>query len=228
MDLNTNLALLEEIYRIYDDFAVKLNVACKRYCSECCTRNVTLTTLEAYKIVNYLRAKDQTVLFRRLEVESYKKRFQPETTTNGLANLCIQGEEIPDEENNYIWGKCPLLHNDECPLYPARPFMCRCFLSKQNCREQGHASIDPFVLTVNNVFLQYIEHIDAHGFTGNLTEILLFLESEDNRQAYENKAVRPDTRGLIPNQPIKALFIPPEHRDKIKPILQSIQAIKLS
>ena len=75
-----------------------------------------------------------------------------------------------------------MLTNNLCSVYPVRPFACRCFFSKEDCAENECATIDDFVLAVNNIFLQVIEHVDQDRFTGNLTDILLFLESEQTRE----------------------------------------------
>jgi hypothetical protein len=50
MNIDTSLAVLEEIFGIYDDFSRNLDVACKKFCDQCCTPNVTMTTLEGYLI----------------------------------------------------------------------------------------------------------------------------------------------------------------------------------
>ncbi|MBU1399149.1 MAG: hypothetical protein KKE00_12875 [Proteobacteria bacterium] len=44
MDLNSKLTALGKLYKIYDDFSVTLNIACKKHCCLCCTGNVTMTT----------------------------------------------------------------------------------------------------------------------------------------------------------------------------------------
>ena len=115
--------------------------------------------------------------------------------------------------------------NDECPIYMVRPFNCRCMVSKTNCIDK--AEMDPFVLTVNNVFLQYIEHIDQQGFSGNFTDVLLFMESEDNRKSYGMKDLTNTGEELIKNLPMALLLVPPEHKNKIKPIINSLQTIKV-
>jgi hypothetical protein len=46
MKPSSKLAVLDRIYAIYDQFAASLNLACKKYCSPCCTTSVTLTTIE--------------------------------------------------------------------------------------------------------------------------------------------------------------------------------------
>ncbi|MEE8430140.1 MAG: hypothetical protein V3S16_02730 [Candidatus Desulfatibia sp.] len=51
MEINTKRAVWEQICRIYDDFIGKLEPVCQKYCAHCCTCNVTLTTLEGYRIV---------------------------------------------------------------------------------------------------------------------------------------------------------------------------------
>jgi hypothetical protein len=38
------------MYAIYEDFMEKEKFACQKYCAHCCTRNVTITTLEGYNI----------------------------------------------------------------------------------------------------------------------------------------------------------------------------------
>ncbi|MCK4469964.1 MAG: YkgJ family cysteine cluster protein, partial [Desulfobacterales bacterium] len=138
MNLNKKLDVLDRIYRIYDDFARNLDVACKRYCDSCCTRNVTLTTLEGYRIVDFLISDGKTDLFNNIREDLRKGRFQPIITTNRLAELSIAEKDIPDENSHYFQGECPILTDRQCPVYKARPFGCRCFVSKHSCREKGY------------------------------------------------------------------------------------------
>ncbi|MFH1580581.1 MAG: hypothetical protein ABIC39_00645 [Pseudomonadota bacterium] len=178
MNLDEKLDLLDRIYKVYDDFARNLDVACKRYCDSCCTRNVTLTTLEGYKIVECLISDGKADLFNSIRKDLHKKRFQPTITTNRLAELSIAGEDIPDERSRYFQEECPILTDRQCPVYKVRPFGCRCFVSKHSCGEKGYAEVDEFILTVNNIFLQYIEHIDLQGCSGNFTDVLLYFEPQ--------------------------------------------------
>ena len=227
MDIDTRLAVLDRIYAIYDDFAGELDVACRKYCAHCCTCNVTLTSLEGYKIARHLIDGGQSHLLAKMQPALGCKRFQPKVTINTLAEYCMQGKEPPEETCDPAWGPCPLLKDDECPFYRVRPFGCRCMLSKQNCQETGFAEMDSLVLTVNNVFLQYIEHIDARGFSGNLTDVLYFMASQENRRQYRTNHLQNTPANLIANQPIKVLMIPPEHRAEIQPILTALQSIRL-
>jgi hypothetical protein len=215
-------AVLERIYAVYGDVADGLNLACKRGCDHCCTRNVTLTTLEGYHFVNLLEPSARADLIRRLEKASGGNRFRPRVTTNEISEICLRGEDPPEEELEAGWGSCPLLHESECPFYAVRPFGCRCMVSARNCGETGAADMDPFLVTLNTVILQYIEHVDADGYSGNLTDILLWMGREDNLQRYREGALPRPPEGLIPNRPVKALMVPPRHRAAIKPILEAL------
>jgi hypothetical protein len=57
--------------------------------------------------------------------------------------------------------------------------------------------------------------------------VLEVIALEENRQAYENKTLRCSAVGLIANQPLNILMIPPEHRAKMEPILRSLQEIRI-
>ena len=105
MNLEKKLVVLGKIYEIYDDFAKGLDVACKKYCDSCCTRNVTMTTLEGYKIADFLELKEKTNLYSKIQKALYKKLFLPEITINMLADLCVEGKDIPDEESDTRWGE---------------------------------------------------------------------------------------------------------------------------
>ena len=225
MDLKAKLSALDRLYKMYHDVIRTYNLACKKHCSACCTRNVTLTTLEGYRVADYISENGHLDLFRKLRKAVSEKRFQPRITTNRLAELCIEGKDFTEEESSSLWGRCPLLEESECLIYENRPFGCRCLVSKQTCQENGYADIDDELLTVNTLFLQIIEHVDTQGLSGNLTDMLLFMEPNETRLLYKKNMLKKPVNSLIQNQPAKALLIPPEHRIKVKPILQSIQNI---
>jgi Fe-S-cluster containining protein len=226
MDLSAKLAALEKIYEIYAEFTAPLDLACKKYCAHCCTTSVILTTVEGYKIFKMLEAESNIQRIDKIRQASFHKRFQPKITTNQLANLCAEGKEPPAEEST-DWKNCPFLNDLQCPIYKARPFGCRCLVSRNECGEKGYAEMDDFVLSVNTIIMQAIEHLDENGCTGNLIDVLGVLVSEKNRQAYENNTLKCSTTGLIANQPLKVLMIPPEHRPKMEPILNSLRQIRI-
>jgi hypothetical protein len=222
MTIEQKLDLLNRIYGIYDAFARGLDVACRKYCAHCCTSNVSLTTLEGYRLVHSRETDHLEHLQQCLEPAFEKRVFRPLLTTNQIAELCRQGREIPEEASGDPAEICPLLEENACPVYSLRPFGCRCLVSRVPCRESGTAEMPDFVLTVNTVFLQMIEHLDATGCTGNLADVLLCLLSADNRQAYREGRLSCSATGLIGNHPLTVLMVPPEHRNRLQPILGAL------
>ena len=222
MTIEQKLDLLNRIYGIYDAFARGLDVACRKYCAHCCTSNVSLTTLEGYRLVHSRETDQLEHLQQCLEPAFEKRVFRPLLTTNQIAELCRQGREIPEEASGDPAEICPMLEENACPVYSLRPFGCRCLVSRVPCRELGTAEMPDFVLTVNTVFLQMIEHLDATGCTGNLADVLLCLQSAENRQAYKEGRLSCSATGLIGNHPLTVLLLPPEHRNRLQPILDAL------
>lgn len=226
MSLQNNLSKLDRIYQAYQDFISGPELACKPGCSACCTRNVTMTTLEGHYLLSQLKMEEKQELLARIKIMEQGKRFQPRITINDLAERCMRGEDIPDEDKDDRAGPCSILEDDLCYIYRARPFHCRCMVSADDCGVSGCASMDDFILTVNNMFLQLIEHVDFNGYTGNLVDILLYLE-EKLEEKNENSMESGGPGQLIPNRPARILMIPPEHRKKIDPLLGRLQKILL-
>jgi hypothetical protein len=227
MEIASRLKILAQIYTIYDKFAASLDLACKKYCAHCCTSGVTLTTLEGYKIIDQLTSDTNPDVIQNIHCASQKKRLRPQITTNRLAQICATGVDPPDEADNLDLQACPLLWDHQCPIYELRPYGCRCLVSRQNCGEKGYAEMDDFVLSVNTVFLQTIEHVDAGGCSGNLVDVLQAMSLEKNREAYCNSALHCSANKLIPNQSLEVLMIPPEHRTKMEPILQELRQVRV-
>ena len=225
MTLENKLEALNRVYEIYDGFSSTQDPACKEKCAHCCTTNVTLTTLEGYKIVDQLISAGKLDVIDRLKAMAGAPRFQPLLTTNRMAELCAAEAKLPPEDTGGQWQDCSLLTDSLCTIYDLRPFGCRCFVSRRNCGDTGYADIDDFTASVNTVFLQVIEHLDAAGCSGNLIDLLQIMASEDNRWAYEKGELNCENNGLIVNWELKVLMIPPEHRPKIEPILQQLRKI---
>ncbi len=227
MNITSRLKILDQIYAIYDQFTASLDLACKNGCDHCCSSGVLMTTLEGYQIISRLTSKADTDLIQQIRFASDIKRLRPQMTTNRLAQLCAKGVDLPEEESNIDLQTCPILRDNQCPIYELRPYGCRCLVSRHTCGEKGYAEIDDFVLSVNTVFLQTIEHVDAGGCSGNLVDVLQAMSVEKNREAYSHSALHCSANKLIPNQPLGVLMIPPEHRTKMEPILQQLRQIKL-
>jgi len=85
--------------------------------------------------------------------------------------------------------------------------------------------VDPLLLTVNMLFMQFIEDIDQDGLFGNMTDVLLCLKSEVHRKQYEIHPNLNRSPGLCVNRRIPGLLVPPEHHAKIQPLLDQIKKI---
>jgi Fe-S-cluster containining protein len=206
-----------KIYRLYEKALAHIDVVCKEGCAVCCTCNVVVTSLEASFLVHSLDAKTLAGVKQRLAEKFPGKRYIPKMTTNQFASYCVSGQEIPEEENDPDWGKCPFLEKDRCTLYPVRPFGCRSMMSQVDCGKTGFAQVPPLALTITNIFLQYIEHLDSQGFSGNLSDMVgFYLENNENFDK---------TQVFIKNMKIQALLVPPEHRTAVAPLLKQIAAL---
>jgi len=228
IDLINRLSILDQIYTIYNDVVNPLETACHRGCAHCCTRNVSMTTLEGYGIIHHLLETGSLDRLEKIDMEAGKPRFQPQITVNLMAKLCRDGSDLPEEPIDPAWGPCPVLQDNECSLYAVRPFGCRSLVSSSNCAETGCADMDPFIITANTVFQQVLEHIDVMGCFGNFTDILRVLRLEDHRKSYERRKLICQRVNLLPNRPLKLLMVPPEHRDRIQPIIQALSGMASS
>ena len=204
---------LKKIYLLYETVMASEKTACRPKCAHCCTCNVTLTSLEAYFMTFFLPPAQKKALYTKITHYFPEKRFIPGMTTNQFARLCMEGADLPDEENDPAWGKCPLLENDLCTVYDVRQFGCRAMMSNTDCRHTGYAQMPSWIMTVNNLFLQAIEHLDQKGCSGNLSDMLpVSLSGNDtNKESV-----------FINNEPIAVLMIPPEHRERVAPVVKEL------
>ena len=222
MTFGDKLQQLEALYGAYEDITAEMEVACAKGCADCCTQNVVLTTLEGCRLAEQL-AGDQPDIFDALRSEIESPRFIPKITTNRLAKFCMEGREPPEETLAPSHTRCPMLSESVCTAYPFRPFGCRCMVSQIRCADTGQSEMDDFTVTVNTVILQFIEHIDAKGCSGNLVDILLLFESETNRRRYRQGYDVCSSSAFVSNSPIPLLMVPPEHQKRLGPWLLSIR-----
>lgn len=223
----TKLKILDQIYAIYDEFTGSLDLACRKYCDHCCTSDVILTTLEGYKIMDGLSPDMAWDLVRKIKPALKRDHFRPRTTTNRLAKLYADGIDPTEDNISSNLTACTLLADHQCPIYELRPYGCRCLVSRNNCGNKGYAEIEDFVMSVNTMFLQTIEHVDAGGCSGSLIDILWTMADEKKRKDYRNGALHCSANRLTPNRALEVMMIPPEHRRKLEPILEKLRQISM-
>ncbi len=224
--MDARLKTLDIIYQVHADQMAEKSLACAKGCATCCTRNVTLTTLEGRRLYDWIAA-EAPHLMELLKKDADNPRQIPTYTINGLTDMCMAGQDVPEEPSDPGWGACPLLSEEGlCQVYEARPFACRSMVSQSRCEAEGFAEMDDLTLTINNALMQYVEHTDDNGLTGNLTDMLLLLEDEANRKAHEmNTLTAPDDR-FVANRPAQVLMVPPPHREAVGQMMQTIQERK--
>ena len=88
------------------------------------------------------------------------------------------------------------------------------------------AQTDDLIVSVNTIILQYIEHLDQHGCYGNMIDVLSALISAYDRGTYPQNSKLGCSPPLIKNSPLSVLMCPPEHRQALQPVLDSISAIR--
>jgi Fe-S-cluster containining protein len=216
---------LTALYRLFDEFTATLDLACTRGCATCCTVNMTLTTLEAVHLLEALHPQQRGELEEALRSQADRPRFRPLVSINDMARRLALGQDLPEEHADPSWGTCPLLRDNRCPVYPSRPFACRCMVSRWPCGRHGTAQMDDFTITVSTVFQQVIEHVDAGGGFGNVVDVLRALWAQTT---LPEAAIEKDSRkrhGLLANKPVSTLMVPPAHHRRILPLLERIRAI---
>ena len=226
---------LKELNKLYDILAREtghFSLACKERCPDCCTVNVTATSLETAFIFNLLEESEIRQMVRRLKDRFPGQRYVPKATANGFARACMEGRDLPHEENDPQWGACPLLEDGRCTIYRARPLGCRVMMSEEPCRQSGFARMPPFALTLSNLLNQAVEAADEKGVTGNFFDLLaayaLAWESCSRPKglylSLDNIANSDKKEVFLRNQPIPVLMVPPEHREQALPLIREIRA----
>ncbi len=216
-DRTGSLKALDAIYRHYDQTYPRTGLACHAGCASCCTRSVILTSIEACYILHGCKSQPD-LIGSRLSGAMDAPRFIPVLTTNRLAELCQADQDIPEEQLPQSGLFCPFLENDRCLIYALRPFACRCMTSVTQCSTTGFADQSDWMVSLNTLYLQVIEHLDNSGWSGNLIDLvhILSIHPGDLNQS---------TPVLVKNRPIGTVFIPPEYRSRMSPVFQELWAI---
>lgn len=223
MDMEKRLQALETIYALHADFCAPLKLACERGCALCCTANVTLTTLEALRILRHWQDRGRPAPVEALAAAARRPRFQPTLTINRVAALCLQGAPVPEEAADPAVGPCPLLEARGCTIYPARPLACRAMVSRERCTPGGAADMPDEILAANHLLMQFVEALDPAGASGNLVDVLHFLFQPEVLAAHASGRPAAVPPPLAPHHAIPALMIPPELRDRLLPLARAAQ-----
>ncbi|MDQ7784469.1 MAG: hypothetical protein RDU20_16405 [Desulfomonilaceae bacterium] len=207
--------LLTSLYSAYDETATHYVRACRAGCHDCCTRNVLCTTLEADLMVHYLETANRPDLIERVMDTLHERMHRPSITLNELAAYCLRRQEPPEPETVLPTAACPLLEDGICPVYDVRPFACRCLWSEEPCAVHGEARMNPTLVSLNGVFEQMIEHMDAGGLYGNLLDLLSLPAFRESKDAYGSSHPLQPTSHLLETKPNPGFLVPPLHRPTV-------------
>ena len=209
--------LLSALYDAFAGWAGTFAFSCRKGCATCCTRSLTMTSLEGAGILAFLAAAD-----RRSELAG--PAFQPTTsrtdrtaqcTTNTFVAAHLRGEAV-EEAESWDLRPCPFLSEKSCTIYPVRPFGCRLFASLDPCAASGAAEMPPGYLAGATVLLQYIEHLDSGGYWSTMVELLAGLNTG-----------QVDGYGQ-PTAPLPGFLIAPDERALVEPLLENLLAREIS
>jgi Fe-S-cluster containining protein len=214
--------LLKALYEAYDEAASDFFSACLRECSVCCTHNVVGTTLEAAIVIERLEEQGREYAVHAVAASQDVRRLRPALSINALAACCLQRTEPPPEDTDADSAPCPIRGAGGCLCYEVRPLACRSQWSEELCVPGGEAIMDPALVTLNGVFQQMAEHIDAGGLYGNLSDLILAFRSPEVRSAYWAGSRLPSLPHLHPAIPSPGLLVPPHHRNTISRALSCL------
>lgn len=214
----TQRLLLATLHDAFAEWAASFAFACHKRCATCCTRNVTMTSLEGHEIMTFLSEEGRCA---EMAGPAFQLIAAPvgrvaQYTTNTFVAAHLRGEPV-EEPESWDLRPCPFLKEHTCSIYPVRPFGCRLFASLDLCATSGVADIPPGYLAGATVLLQYLEHLDNGGRWGTMVELLTGLNSSEKAAEYGQ-----------PTAPIPGFLISPDEQDVIEPLLQDLLAREIN
>lgn len=207
---NTAYDGLRELYALFDSETYDLPLACQKGCAMCCTDRLSMTTLEARFLNEFLAGNENAVK----RIEEAEIAWRPAYTVNGLALDILCRRPSPEEDESGPVGTCPLLENDTCIAYQARPLACRVMFSRVSCPDNPEgAEISPAEMALNQVFMQAVEHLDSAGKSGNLKDVMDYVRGKS------------DGENLLNNRSMPGFLIPPEEQDAVRDVVQRLKEL---
>jgi Fe-S-cluster containining protein len=207
--------MIPEIYAIFAEESASIDFVCQAGCATCCTRSVSLTTVEGQLIIEFLRETGKNLP----NLPEDQVILRPALTTNGWASLCLAGREVePEAETSWLFEPCFFLLNGLCTIYPVRPFACRSLGSTVICGYSEVAEAPEWFVTLAIVTNQILEDLDRGGWWGNMADILSYLNSKNGE--VDSRVFRDR---LLQTQPIPGLLVLAEERPRINRFLAKVR-----
>ena len=221
--------LLEKLY----EQAVWNNspsIVCEKGCALCCTKSVKLTSLEAGNIISFLHKNEELHTLIRtgmpIEMSGGRGSGLPLLTNNQFARLCLEKKSAEDQiSEEWNFASCRFLRDAACTIYEERPFGCRSFVSLRKCSEKGAAEVPPLFITLNTIWMQIIEHIDAGGYWGNMEDVLTVMADEkglSEQGKKDRKEVQAASARLSQCETIPGFLVADHETARVQKMLESL------
>lgn len=226
---NLREKIMTTLFEIYEQETANLSYACKKGCSTCCTQSVTVTATEGQMIIEFLKEQDRIEELHEI-LKQNETRYIPAHTPNRIAALYHEKKEVKGDD--WDLTPCCFLDNNCCSIYPVRPFACRCFGSTVQCDLNHSAEQPSWLITLNTVMMQVVEHVGQGEYWGNMMDILLELSSQSRYIGRQwqgegaNKVDRARFR-LLTAEPVSNFIVPPEDEEKISQLLKQISGTEV-
>ena len=216
--MTSTATVLTAVYEVFAQWCDSRLWACRKGCSQCCTQNVTITSLEGWNILSYVRTEGREEwLTATLAAELRPQR--PLYTINTMARACLAGKELAEEEQQAT-APCPFLSEGSCAVYPARPFACRSFFSQKRCSTTQVALVPPEHLAAVTAISQLIEHLDQNQPWGNMLDVLPLLQNgpEDRIR---------DQLQPLRSRPLPGFMLSADEHRAVAPLLEQLFAARV-
>lgn len=218
--------ILKIIYQRFAEWSEAEQWACARGCATCCTQSVTITALEGEQILKHILHQGREQGFAE-QLSQPAKPHRPALTINAYAQICLNGDEPPEENCTEPTRACPFLDNGSCTIYQVRPFSCRCFLSKERCSLGRPALVDNKHLAASTAVSQLIEHLGQFEYWGNMLDVLPAMLDISQYHSIRNHLVDPSQADnhrlfVLKATPLPGFLLGPEDYEQVAPLLDAI------
>ncbi|MBW1634727.1 MAG: YkgJ family cysteine cluster protein [Deltaproteobacteria bacterium] len=216
--------ILKKIYTLFTEWSSHGQIACRKGCAVCCTRNVTITALEGEIILRFIIKHKMAQWFgEKLKVE--KAHHRPKMSTNDFARACLQERNV-DFSETPGQAPCPFLEENICRIYPARPFGCRMMISERTCTADQPALLPERYLAASTAVTQIIEHLGQKEYWGNMLDVLPALcdiseFSPISRHLSTADMMQARLRTLTA-KPLPGFLFTEEEEQTVSPLLQTL------
>ena len=223
--------ILEIIYTAFAEWTAVERWACTQGCATCCTQNVTITALEGEQILNHVISHGNEQWFAE-KLSARVMPFHPSQTMNDYAQICLNGDEPPEDSCAEPVQACPFLENGSCTIYEVRPFSCRCFLSKERCTPSRPALVENKHLAASTAVSQLIEHLGQFEYWGNMLDVLPAMLDISKYQTIRRHLKDPSLADNCRLQTLKAKPLPgfllgPDDYQEVAPLLEEVFNAKI-